>query len=1784
MNTNHKLQHSPVAIIGMASTFAKARNLREYWDNIINKNDCITEIPASRWNIKDYYDPNPQAPDKTYCKRGGFIPDFDFAPMEFGLPPNILEVTDVSQILSLVIASCAMEDAGYGKNCEFNRETTGVVLGISQSSQLAIPLSARLEYPVWEKVLKSSGLRDEDTQKIIAKIKTAYVEWNENAFPGMLPNVIAGRIANRFNFGGTNCVVDAACASSLAALKMAISELVEHRCDMILTGGVDTNNSINTYISFTKTPAMSLSGNIRPFDVQADGMMVGEGVGMFVLKRLEDAQRDNDKIYAVIKGIGTSSDGRHKSIYAPRKDGQVKALERAYKDAGFSPETIGLIEAHGTGTTAGDITEFDALNEFFCQHSSKLQHIGLGSVKSQIGHTKAAAGAASLIKVALALHHKILPPTINVTQPNPKFNIKNSPFYLNTETKPWIKGKSASPRRAGLSSFGFGGTNYHVVLEEYEPEQNHSYRLHGNPCEIFLFADSPGQLLTKCQEILNQLKSDKEDKNKEFNYLQLADDCKSIKIPGNAARVGFVANSCIETCQLLQITIDLLNNKPNAPFWESPQGIYYRASGINLDGKVVALFSGQGSQYLEMGRELVINFPEFRQFYGYMDELLIQENLKPISDIVFPPPVFSETEKDVQNQILKQTEYSQPAIGAFSAGIYKILKQAGFKPDFVAGHSFGELTALWSAGVFSDEDFCFLVKARGLAMAAPQDSNYDAGAMLAVKADINKVKNIIQDFTRVRIANFNSPLQIVLAGNSGEIKEIQQILQNQGITEILLPVSAAFHTPLIDFARKSFATACNRVKFNHPQIPVYTNVTAKVYPQQVPEIRKNLENHISNPVLFQQQIEKIYADGGYCFVEFGAKRILTNLVKETLGKRPHLAIALNPSSRKNSDRSLREAFVQLRVAGLNLQHIDPYQAPFESESEIEKKNNFKVRFSCNNYVSDETKNKFENALRNNHEVKLNTREPRLNSEIVDTSVDNYQNPKQQDTVTKEILVKEQLPIQSVPEVSMSTNQKEETVSTFPQSSIDSTKLTEVFSTVPKDEIISTSQNSMKSEELNALTKHKQTLEGLENFLHKFQQHQADNVRLHEQYLSHQQDYIQTFSRLIQKQNSLCANGNSSKQITPILMEKLEHSMSEFHQHHRETLRIHKQYLKYDKEYSDNIFQTALNEYSQLIDDDSTSLEQQHKSISDFIPNSVPNSVPYLEKSQIEAKVENKLGNIAVDTNGNNGNKGLRSDSEPVVEKLNHTQEDNPVPSNPQSNHHHTELQTKIETNDWNYSDTEKLQESVSLSQEQKNGFSPEVNSSLPELIVETKSNSTSNIDFAQLSQNLLEITSDKTGYPVEMLELDMDMEADLGIDSIKRVEILGAMQELYPDSPKPNPEEIATKRTIAEIVEYLTSLINPQSHQSELETLAVDEIKNENEQETTIAQINLNQPQTDDNFLQLSQTLLEITSDKTGYPVEMLEVDMDMEADLGIDSIKRVEILGAMQEFYPNSPKADPEELATKQTIAEIAEYLQQVIIQKKNNQLSNQQIYLDSNIVRYQVKLKTLRQPDFLEFSLPDKHICLITDDGSPTTTILAHCLIEKGWKVVVLSFPLSIVQQSSLPQGVNRVTLTNLSEEHLQQQLAFITVNYGSIAAFIHLNPIFNFNHHSDIGYQEKEKNILENVFLIAKHLNKSLNQSAIHGRSCFLTVARLDGAFGLENKLNSGAISGGLFGLTKSLNREWSKVFCRGIDLSPTIDFETSANHIIAEIHDPNVLIQEVAYGLRGRTTLITENNFI
>ena len=1621
----------PIAIIGMSSIFPHAKDITQYWDNILGEINCITEVPASRWDINDYFDPNPNVPDKSYSKYGGFIPDIDFDPVEFGLPPNILEVTDVSQLLSLIVARDALSDAGYIDAKEEILDMTGVVLGfVGMSSKLFSPLLSRLQYPVWEKVLMNSGINKEDTQKIVEKIKLAYVGWNENAFPGAIGNVISGRIANRFNLGGTSCVVDAACASSLSATKIAISELLEGRADMMITGGVDTDNSILTFMCFSKTPAFSKGDRVRAFDAESDGMLVGEGVGMLVLKRLEDAERDNDRIYAVIKGIGTSSDGRYKSIYAPRASGQAKSLRRAYEDAGFLLDTVGLIEAHGTGTMAGDPAEFEGLREVFDLEGLTRQTIALGSVKSQIGHTKAAAGAASLIKTALALHHKILPATINISKPDPEMEIENTPFYLNTETRPWMRKSPGVPRRAGVSSFGFGGTNFHIVLEEYQNDHEKPYRLQSIPNTVLLFASSPDQLLENCEALLVKLNGI--DGQHHLNEQNISS--KTASIPNEAARLGFISRSLVEAQEYLRIAIDFLKQKPQDEEWEHPKGIFYRKMGIDPQGKVVVLFPGQGSQYINMGKELAINFPTIRSTFSQMDLLFTSNKENPLSATIYPIPVFDNDHRKTQKMSLTLTQHAQPAIGSFSMGLFKLLDNSGFRPDFIAGHSFGELTALWASGVLNDKDYLKLAKARGNAMTAPEDPNFDSGTMLAVKGNIETVQEEVKQYPNVTVANQNSKTQIVLAGSRQAIDKIKQVLANKGYTVVFLPVSAAFHTSLVGYAKKPFAKAINKANFNKPTIPVYSNTTGLEYDHEPENIRKTLANHILNPVLFKKEIETIYDQGGSIFIEIGPKNVLSKLVDDILEGIPHISIALNPNAKKDSDWQFRLAVLQMRIIGLHLGNVDPFKISQNMPSSL-KKSKVCVTLNGGMYITERTHSAFEEALRDGFKVNLHANQ---------TSTANPENTQ---------------------EISISSSEN----SSKPQTNTIKGLMTE-----EKTSIISSENNS------------------IEKHLTEFQVHQNSVLHVHEQYLQNDMQFINIFRELANMELSFVSKGNANSLDPRMdqLVSNLENNMTHLHENQTRTTRVHEQYLKSQMEFSKN-FSDLLRSY----------LEQSL--------NGIPLSMAAQTHSQ------------------------------------------RPQPFSSEQNRREIDLETMP-------------------SAEQQ-----------PAHMESSSANETStNLD--NLAVGLLEIVCEKTGYPTEMLKMEMDMEADLGIDSIKRVEILSAMQAQFPELPSIEPEELAELRTLGQIVEKLGSTkSNNRADQTAILQVNSTPIINE--------VVTENGAKPDENIL--TKTLLKTVSEKTGYPTEMLEMEMDMEADLGIDSIKRVEILSAMQAQFPELPSIEPEELAELRTLGQIVEKLGATKPIEQKDQVQDENIqnthFEDMpGIQKSTVALKQLPIPDQIDFKLPEGSICLLTNDGTENTPALAQSLTEKGWKVVVLSFPKAIVSTSvSLPENILQVNLNVLSEKNLQTQIEKITNREGPISAFIHLNPILKENNsdpEKKIHFSDSQRTILKHIFLLSKQLKPSLVAASEKSRGIFITVTHLDGHLGLGENFNNDPVCGGYFGLVKTLNLEWNGVFCRAIDISLELDSESLVHSILAEIFDPNCLITEVGISPLGRKTICLENS--
>jgi 3-oxoacyl-(acyl-carrier-protein) synthase/NAD(P)H-dependent flavin oxidoreductase YrpB (nitropropane dioxygenase family) len=463
-------QPADVAIVGMACVFAGAQNLDEYWRNIITEHDALREVAPERWNPEFYVDPNGDPGRTTPTAQGGFIDPLPFDPADYGIPPRSLSAIDPGQLLSLEVTRRALEDAGYWGR-EFDREHTSVIFGAEGGSDLTGAYGFRAFYR------QLAGELPDELEHVLPA-------FTEDTFPGVLANVIAGRIANRLDLGGMNFTVDAACASALAAVEAGVRTLAAGTSNMVLVGGSDTHNSIYDYLLFSSVHAISPSGRSRAFDNRADGMAMGEGVGVVVLKRLADAERDGDRIYAVIKSIAGSSDGRHLGLTAPRHDGQVRALRRAYGFAGVSPTDVELMEAHGTGTVLGDRTELKSMEAVFSEAGAAPASCSLGSVKSMIGHTKCAAGIASVIKATLALHHGVRPPTLHLENPNEAWREGESPFGFDRRARPWKPGR----RVAGVSSFGFGGTNFHAVLAEHrDPMAEPRTGLKLWPVELFAF-------------------------------------------------------------------------------------------------------------------------------------------------------------------------------------------------------------------------------------------------------------------------------------------------------------------------------------------------------------------------------------------------------------------------------------------------------------------------------------------------------------------------------------------------------------------------------------------------------------------------------------------------------------------------------------------------------------------------------------------------------------------------------------------------------------------------------------------------------------------------------------------------------------------------------------------------------------------------------------------------------------------------------------------------------------------------------------------------------------------------------------------------------------------------------------------------------------------------------------------------------------------------------------------------------------------------------------------------
>jgi acyl transferase domain-containing protein/acyl carrier protein/NAD(P)-dependent dehydrogenase (short-subunit alcohol dehydrogenase family)/phosphopantetheinyl transferase len=932
-----------VAIVGIGCRFpGGSSSPQQFWDNIVAGRYAIGTVPPERWDPALFYDPDESVPDKTYSQIGGFLTDFVFEPKAFRIPPNVARQVDPVQQITLMCVRDALLDAGLqvdkrSPGREFDRERCAVILGNSLGGEMSDRYAIRLAWPdVAQKLVSMPpfcDLSEAERLDFLKKMEAAYKAGlpivDEDSMPGELANVIAGRIANAFDLGGANYTVDAACASSMAAIQAAVKSLQDGDSDIVLTGGADRSMNIATYVKFCKIGALS-PDHSAPFDASANGFVMGEGCGILVLKRYEDALRDGDRVYALIRGIGASSDGKGKGITAPNVAGQVRALQRAYAAAGVDPALVDLVEAHGTSTVVGDKVEVEALNLIIGEGRRQGRGpIRLGSVKSMIGHLKSAAGAAAVIKAALALYHGVLPPSANYKTPRPDMPLDRIPLQVQTAAEPWPETPDGI-RRAGVSAFGFGGTNFHVVLESDAGRRlpSHARRLppeaQKSPAKEAPAKEPPAREVPARARVISLsapppkpepmlpegiwATSGTNEAELLANLKLLADKRPAPFQASARLRIAAAATDAAEREEQLQRAIKAIEKGSNPDLLRARNIAY---EDVPFDRKLVFVFTGQGSQYLDMGLDLAARWPVVADTFAEADRVLTGPLGRPITSFI---RLQEGEDAAAKEDLLRQTEYSQPATLTIDVALLRLLVAYGVMPDMVAGHSLGEYGAAVAAGVMSFEQSLLAVSARGREMASIRID--DPGKMAGIAAATNVVDEVLADVGGYVIAaNKNCPTQTVIAGASDAVDEACERFKAKGITVYLLPVSHAFHSSIVQPASEPLKGVLHKIGLSAPRRPITTNVTGDWYPPDTNAIIELLAQQISAPVEWISQMERMYEDGGRIFVEVGPKRALSGFTVSILKRRPHRAVYTNHPKRGGVP-SFLDALAQLLALGL----------------------------------------------------------------------------------------------------------------------------------------------------------------------------------------------------------------------------------------------------------------------------------------------------------------------------------------------------------------------------------------------------------------------------------------------------------------------------------------------------------------------------------------------------------------------------------------------------------------------------------------------------------------------------------------------------------------------------------------------------------------------------------------------------------------------------------------------------------------------------------------------------
>ena len=1514
-------QPCDVAVIGLSTLLPGAQDPEGFWSNLLRNAESVTEIPRSRWDWRLLFDPDRKAPDRSYSRWGGFFEDLVIDPVQFGIPPNSMKHISPAQVLMLELVRRSLADAGYATR-GFDRNNTAVIVGASDAGGLLHHQHVvRTLLPFY-------------VGQAPASIQDRLGEWSEESFSGTLTNVAAGRVANRFDLGGPNYTVDAACASSLTALELGVRELQSGRSNMSIVGGIDVGQHPYAYIAFSKTQALSPSGHTRSFDQSADGIVISEGLVVMVLKRLADAERDGDRIYAVIKGMGASSDGKAMGMTAPRPLGQQRALARAYRQAGFSPNTLGFYEAHATGTAVGDRSEVEAFVGTMKAENAPPKSCAVGSVKSLIGHTKTAAGLVGIAKAALALHYQVLPPQAGVEQPLEGITDPQSPIYLLREARPWLA-SPAHPRRCGVSAFGFGGTNSHAVLEEYTGRvAEQAPGADRWPWELLVFS---GRERTVLADKLRSLR----DALKDGAVPQLGALAYSLALRRRGEerfQACILADGLGPLRDKLEAALAHLEGRSREPL---PAGAWVTAEEARAHGRVAFLFPGQGSQHIGMAREPALYFRELRSAFERADRLLRGRLGASLSEFVFPPASYTEPERRQAEKRLKNTHVAQPAIGAVSLGYSQLLTRLGMKPELLAGHSYGEYSALHAAGAFSQDDLLLLSEARGRAMAS---SSGQDGAMAAMLAPHAAVKEELRHFEGVVVAAFNTPEQVVISGEARAVRTALEAMRAKGLSGSLLPVSGAFHSSLMQGAQAPLSEALTQVSLRCPQLPVYAGATGRPHSQEASSIREMLEAQLLAPVRFVEVIQNMYEDGARIFVEMGPGDLSTRMVRQILGARPHLAVALEP--RGGGLQGVLSTLAELIAQGVS----------------IELPELFRGR--------------------------------RLKVLEIDRLLETTSIPPPAPTAWR---------INGT--YSWPHNQPSGRWGKVPALDADSPQPVPPPAPValpPATPVAAPAAARARVAEPPAMT-------------------------------------------------AGAPGGHWPEEAVLSAYRSYQETMHQFLRTQEEVMRL-------------------------------------------FLGGAAPRP----EAQALSAAIQ--------------------------------------VPAVPPP-------------------PTEKLEPRAPSVLPPASPVPPQEAASAPPAVFPLQ-------DRAGLTRRLMSLTSERTGYPVEMLQPTQDLEAELGIDSIKRVEILSMLQKAMPpavaEQLRARTDALTRARTLDSIVEQVLLSARQVESAAVVRASAPEALSRDNGH---LPATPVEGPPLDAQGL--LKLLIDLVAQRTGYLPDMLGPDQDLEAEMGIDSIKRVEILDAYQKALSTSYgavlKTRAEEFARIRTLRGYVEKLQALASAPARaprpshngaEELSTPALRVARNGLeaiegcpRY-VMRATLAELPRTATRGPLQGLFLITDDAGAISQHLAEALRRQGAQVVILD------------------EATCEAPERLEPRLQAIRAEHGPVTGIIHLMPMAATVMPPRLSVWRRQTQLQVKSFF---HLLKACGGEALR---YVLTASQFGGGFGRTGELKGLPASGGAQGVLKSFHLEQPLVVAKAIDFDETLEAEQIAHRLLDELQLA-VSDQEVGY---------------